>query len=236
MKTESKTGDETMKAESTTGDETAKTQKQVVIYLLADDYIEVEVQPLTMGDLCEIVGTDRKVADFVKQMPVAGLQPQEAGRSVISVLMLVEAITVQVRKQFAGIQCQCVLLGAEKLIVEWGGKKTALWWVTILKTACVSLIILTGSAFTIMTYDQDVDVAGVFGRIYQLFVGHVPTQPGILEAAYAFGVAAGILLFFNPFVSAAKRKAPSPVEIEMEKYESDIRDTIVKIDNRLNKR
>ena len=44
-----------MKAESTTGDETAKTQKQVVIYLLADEYIEVEVQPLTMGDLCEIV-------------------------------------------------------------------------------------------------------------------------------------------------------------------------------------
>ena len=174
-----------MKAESTTGDETAKTQKQVVIYLLADDYIEVEVQPLTMGDLCEIVGTDRKVADFAKQMPVTGLQPQETGRSVISVLMLVEAITVQVRKQFAGIQCQCVLLGAEQLIVEWGGKKTALWWVTILKTVCVSLIILTGSAFTIMTYDQDVDVAGVFGRIYQLFVGHVPTQPGILEAAYA---------------------------------------------------
>ena len=230
-----KTGDETMKAESTTGDETAKTQKQVVIYLLADDYIEVEVQPLTMGDLCEIVGTDRKVADFVKQMPVAGLQPQETGRSVISVLMLVEAITVQVRKQFAGIQCQCVLLGAEQLIVEWGGKKTAPWWVTILKTVCVSLIILTGSAFTIMTY-EDVDVAGVFGRIYQLFVGHVPTQPGILEAAYAFGVSAGILLFFNPFVSAVKRKAPSPVEIEMEKYESDIRDTIVKIDNRLNKR
>lgn len=124
MKTESKTGDETMKAESTTGDETAKTQKQVVIYLLADDYIEVEVQPLTMGDLCEIVGTDSKVADFVKQMPVTGLQPQETGRSVISVLMLVEAITVQVRKQFAGIQCQCVLLGAEQLIVEWGGKKT----------------------------------------------------------------------------------------------------------------
>ena len=120
MKTESKTGDETMKAESTTGDETAKTQKQVVIYLLADD-IEVEVQPLTMGDLCEIVGTDRKVADFAKQMPVTGLQPQETGRSVISVLMLVEAITVQVRKQFAGIQCQCVLLGAEKLIVEWCG-------------------------------------------------------------------------------------------------------------------
>jgi len=211
-------------------------QKQVVIYLLADDHIEAESQPLTMGDLCEIAGTDRKVADYVKQIQVTGLQQQKAGRSVISVLMLVEAITVQVQKHFEGIQCQCVLLGAEQLIIEWGGKKAAAWWMTILKTACVSLIILSGSAFTIMTYDQDVDVAGVFGRLYQLFLGYVPEQPGILEAAYAFGVAVGILLFFNPFVSAAKRKAPSPVEIEMEKYESDIRDTIVKIDNRLNKR
>lgn len=236
METESKTCDETMKKESTTGDETVKTQEQVVIYLLVDDHIEVEMQPLTMGDLCEIVGTDRKVADFVKQMPVTGLQSQKTGRSVISVLMLVEGITEQVQKQFAGIQCRCVLLGAEQLIIEWGGQKAAPGWVTILKTACVSLIILAGSAFTIMTYDQDVDVTGVFGRIYQLFVGYVPAQPGILEAAYAFGVAAGILLFFNPFVSAAKRKAPSPVEIEMEKYESDIRDTIVKMDNRLNKR
>ena len=100
----------------------------------------------------------------------------------------------------------------------------------------MSLIILAGSAFTIMTYDQDVDVAGVFGRLYRLFLGYVPGQPGVLEASYAFGVAAGILLFFNPFISSAKRKEPSPVEIEMEKYESDIRDTIVKIDNRLNKR
>ncbi len=211
-------------------------QRQVVIYLLADDHIEAEEKRLTVGDLCEIAGTDRQVSDFVRQMPVSGLKPQKKGRSVISVLMLVDEITEKVQKQFRGMQCRCELLGAEQLIIEWGGKKTASWWGTILKTTFVSLIILAGSAFTIMTYDQDVDVAGVFGRMYQLFLGYVPERPGILEAAYSFGVAAGILLFFNPFVSAAKRKEPSPVEIEMEKYESDIRDTIVKIDNRLNKR
>ena len=211
-------------------------REQVVIYLLADDHIEAENQPLTMGDLCEIVGTDRKIADFVKALPVNCLKKQTSGRSVISILMLVEEVTEQVQNHFTDRSCRCVLLGAEQLIIEWGVKKTAAWWVTILKTVCVSLIILAGSAFTIMTYDQDVDVAGVFGRLYQLFLGYVPAQPGILEVAYAFGVAVGILLFFNPFVSTAKRKAPSPVEIEMEKYESDIRDTIVKIDNRLNKR
>lgn len=220
------------------GDEEMETQKQnqVVIYLMADDHIEADMQALTMGDLCEIVGTDKIVSDFVKELPVSGLHPEKKGRSVISVLMLVDEITEKVQKQFKGLQCRCELLGAEQLIIEWGGKKTAPWWMTLLKTTFVSLIILAGSAFTIMTYDQDVDVAGVFGRLYQLFLGYVPGQPGVLEASYAFGVAAGILLFFNPFISSAKRKEPSPVEIEMEKYESDIRDTIVKIDNRLNKR
>lgn len=211
-------------------------KKQVVIYLLADDHIEVEKWPLTIEDLCEIVGTDRKISDFVKALPVTCLKQQTSGRSVISILMLVKEVIEQVQKKFTDITCQCELLGAEQLIIEWGAKKTANGWMTILKMVCVSMIIMAGSAFTIMTYDQDVDVAGVFGRIYQLLLGYVPVQPGILEAAYAFGVAVGILLFFNPFVSAAKRREPSPVEIEMEKYESDIRDTIVKIDNRLNKR
>lgn len=88
-----------MKAESTTGDETAKAQKQVVIYLLADDHIEVAVKPLTMGDLCEIVGTDRKVADFVKQMPVTGLQNIIYMREQEKALVIMRDITEGVRKQ-----------------------------------------------------------------------------------------------------------------------------------------
>lgn len=219
-----------------TGREKMAEKQTVMLYLLADDHIEAQQSLLMMGDLCEIVGTDRRVADFVKQLPVTCLNPQDSGRDVISVLMLVDEITSQVEENFADVRCQCQLLGAKQLIIEWHGKKKEARWQTILKILFVSLVILAGSAFTIMTYDQDVDVAGVFARIYQLFTGEIPDQPGILEVAYAFGVAVGILLFFNPFSSSIKRKEPSPIEIEMEKYESDIRDTIVKIFNRQNQK
>lgn len=211
-------------------------KRTVMLYLLADDHIEAQQYPLTMGDLCEIVGTDRQVADFVKKLSVACLKPQTSGRSVISVLMLVDEITAKVEENFTDMQCQCQLLGAEQLIVEWHGRKRESRWQTILKILFVSLVILAGSAFTIMTYDQDVDVAGVFARIYILLTGTIPEQPGILEAAYSLGVALGILLFFNPFSFSIQRKEPSPIEIEMEKYESDIRDTIVKIFNRQNQK
>ena len=59
-----------------------------------------------------------------------------------------------------------------------------------------------------MTYDQDVDVAGVFGRIYQLFVGHVPTQPGILEAAYAFWCGCRYSAVFNPLFRRQRERPP----------------------------
>lgn len=211
-------------------------KRTVVLYLLADDHIEAGTAPLTMGDLCEIVGTDRQVTDFVKKLPVMCIEQQKSGRSVLSVLMLVGEITVRVEEKFADVQCRCQLLGAEQLMVEWCAQPKEPAWQTILKIVSVSLIMLAGSAFTIMTYDQDVDVAGVFARIYQLLTGEVPAQPGILEAAYAFGVAVGIFLFFNPFSTSVKRKEPSPIEIEMEKYEADIRDTIVKISNRQNRK
>lgn len=207
-------------------------KKTVILYLLADDHIEAGTDLLTMGDLCEIVGTDRQVTDFVKKLPVTCIEQQKTGRSVLSVLMLVDEITVRVEENFADVQCRCQLLGAEQLMVEWCAQPKEPEWQTTLKIISVSLIMLAGSAFTIMTYDQDVDVAGVFARIYQLLTGEVPAQPGILEAAYAFGVAVGIFLFFNPFSTSIKRKEPSPIEIEMEKYEADIRDTIVKVFNR----
>lgn len=211
-------------------------KQTVILYLLADDHIEAGQEKLTMGDLCEIVGTDRQVTDFVKKLPVTCIERKKSGRTVMSVLMLVDEITVRVGEHFSDVQCQCQLLGAEQLIIEWGTQQKEAVWKTIIKIVCVSLIMLAGSAFTIMTYDQDVDVAGVFARIYQLLTGEIPAQPGILEAAYALGVAVGIFLFFNPFSTSVKRKEPSPIEIEMEKYEADIRDTIVKIFNRQNQK
>ena len=56
-------------------------------------------------------------------------------------------------------------LGETDFIVEYEPQKKEKKWLECLKTIVVAAIVLIGSAFTIMTFNEDVYVAGVFDRI-----------------------------------------------------------------------
>lgn len=202
---------------------------------MADAHIQNDKRSLCAGDICEIYCQNQAMRAWLRQLPIENIQENESGRLIISVLDLIETIHWQAEKKYPELHLQFENLGSGEVIIERRMPVRERKWLTCAKVGLAGLIIFAGSAFTIMTYDQDVDVTGVFAHIYQMVLGYVPEQPGVLEAAYAFGVAAGILLFFNPFTASKQRKEPSPVEIEMEKYESDIRDTIIKMNQRKNK-
>lgn len=203
----------------------------VVVYLMAEPHIQNDKNILCMNDICDILCQNRELQAYLQRLPVQGVQPDDNGRSILSVLDIIEAMLHAAGQRFPKLQLQCENLGAQQIIIERSLPKTKRW-IEWLKVGFSSLIVFLGAAFTIMTYNQDVDVTGVFGRIYELVLGDVTGQPWILEATYALGVAVGVILFFNPFTSSRQRKEPSPIEIEMEKYETDIQDTIVKLNQR----
>lgn len=204
----------------------------VVVYLMADGHIQNDKKQLFIKDICDIYCQNKELQAWLERLPVEGLQEDESGRVILSIMELIEQILQAAGQYVPKLRIHCENLGAVQVIIERRMPAQEKRWLTGLKVGFASLIIFAGSAFTIMTYDQDVDVTGVFAHIYQMVLGYVPEQPGVLEVAYAIGVAAGILLFFNPFTASRKRKEPSPIEIEMEKYESDIQDTIVKMADR----
>lgn len=203
-----------------------------VVYLMADNHIQNDREILRIGDVCTVFCQKKEVQIWLESLPIEGIQEDKRGRVILSVIDLIEQIFRAAGRDYPKLYLHCENLGAGQIIIERRTPVKEKCWLTVLKVGFASLIIFAGSAFTIMTYDQDVDVTGVFARIYQMVLGQVPEQPGVLEAGYALGVAAGILLFFNPLTASKKRKEPSPIEIEMEKYESDIRDTIVKMSSR----
>lgn len=208
------------------------TVETIVVYLMADTHIQNDKDTLRVGDICTVYCQKKEVQIWLEGLRLEGIQEDESGRVVLLVIDLIEKILLAAAHDYPELYLHCENLGAGQIIIERKLPVKEKCWLTVLKVGFASLIIFAGSAFTIMTYDQDVDVTGVFARIYEMILGHVPEQPGVLEAAYAFGVAAGILLFFNPFTATKRRKEPSPIEIEMEKYESDIQDTIVKMSGR----
>lgn len=56
---------------------------------------------------------------------------------------------------------------------------------------------LFGTGITVMGYNNDVDMAKVFGQLYRTFVGQKPDGPTFVELFYSIGLALGVFLFFN---------------------------------------
>lgn len=91
-----------------------------------------------------------------------------------------------------------------------------------IKVFFVSVIVLFGSAFAIMSFNEDVAVHDLFEKIYQIILGEQEKSNGMLEFGYAVGVSAGIILFFNHFGNKKIRNDPTPLEIKMWQYQQDV--------------
>ena len=48
----------------------------------------------------------------------------------------------------------------------------------------------------------------------------------VLERSYAFGLMAGILIFFNHIGKRRLTKDPTPIEVSMRNYEDDVNKTL----------
>jgi stage V sporulation protein AA len=99
----------------------------------------------------------------------------------------------------------------------------------ILKSACIGIVIFFGSGFSIMAFHNDIGIVDLFAQIYEQVVGTQPNGLGGLEIGYSLGLALGILVFFNHISLRKKENDPTPLQVEMSKYEQDVEDTIERI-------
>ena len=119
------------------------------------------------------------------------------------------------------------ILRIRDVIVTYENQKTPPMIWHLLKTAVVTVIIFCGSAFSIMAFNNDVDVSKLFGQIYELVIGKESNGFTILEIMYSVGLVVGILIFFNHFGKKRFTVDPTPMEVQMRLYENDIQTTLV---------
>ena len=96
-----------------------------------------------------------------------------------------------------------------------------------IKIVCLCIIVFFGSAFSIMAFNNDISIIDVFPRFYQQVMGKEPAGPGILEACYSIGLAVGITVFFNHIGVKKITHDPTPLQMEMRKYENDLDMTFI---------
>ena len=78
-----------------------------------------------------------------------------------------------------------------------------------------------------MGYNNDVDMAKVFGQLYRTFVGQKPDGPTFVELFYSIGLALGVFLFFNHVPGKKVTNEPTPIQVQMRLYERDVNQTFL---------
>ena len=139
---------------------------------------------------------------------------------VFSVLKIIELIG----QEFPNVEIQNI--GEKDFVLEYQPKQEAKW-IQYLKMAILSVLIFFGSAFTIMTFNNDVGVGEVFMDFYQQVTGMESNGFTVLEICYSIGLFLGIMVFFNHVGHKKITHDPTPIQVEMRTYEKDVDATFI---------
>ena len=193
------------------------------VYIKADRNVEVTKPSVTLGDVLKMECANTEMIPKLKTIKLLTFHhtdKKNQNRTAVSVLRVIELI----HEQYPNIDVQN--MGEQDFIVTYEEQQTAGGALHIIKAAVV-LISFIGAAFSIMAFNNDVDVTKMFGQIYQLITGTESNGFTILELTYSIGLIIGILTFFNHFGKKRFSVDPTPMEVEMRLYENDLQTTLI---------
>ena len=193
----------------------------MILYIKGDRDTEVTKPDVTLGDILSMECADKTVLPKIKTLRIIKFTKPGQQRCVISILRVIERI----HEEYPRLQIEN--MGETDIIVTYEDQKTPPKAWHIMKTAFVAAVTFFGAAFSIMAFNNDVDVTRLFSQIHELATGAESSGFTILEISYSVGLTVGILVFFNHFGKKKFTVDPTPMEIQMRLYENDIQTTLV---------
>ena len=195
--------------------------ESVTVYLKGDRNVEVTKRDVTLGDILEIECADKLLQSKIRVLKILRIREEKEQRFVISLLKIIDLI----HERYPKVEIRN--LGESDVIVTYENQKTPPMIWHLLKTAVVTVIIFCGSAFSIMAFNNDISVTDVFDKLYGQVTGTKADGVNELEVCYCIGLGLGIILFFNHVGRKKITPDPTPIQIEMRKYEKDVDTTFI---------
>ncbi|MCM2988733.1 stage V sporulation protein AA [Bacillus safensis] len=169
-------------------------------------------QLIYLEDIAQITGDEFAVQKLSK-MPVYHVSKKDRHIVVLDIMHVVKTI----KKTWPDIDIQTV--GGSEAIVEIDTGKRQLSPVLFV---FVWLLLFVGAALAIMNFHEDVSMRLVHIRLYEMITGKTVEHPYMLQIPYSFGLGFGMILFFNHVFKKRLNEEPSPLEVEMFKYQLDL--------------
>lgn len=197
------------------------------LYLKIETNTIVTDRHVKLSDIAKMECANPAIVRQLKQKKVYTFQDaidvkkQKNQMQVFSVLKIIELI----HEEYPNVDISNE--GESDFIVEYIPNPRKPKLLNAIKTAVLCVIIFFGSAFTIMAFNNDIGVTDVFSKFYYQVMGTAPEGVTELEICYCIGLALGILIFFNHVGKKKITHDPTPIQVEMRKYETDIDTTFI---------
>lgn len=196
------------------------------VYLKIGKSVEVDKNHVTLGDVAGIFSTKADIAAKVSTIKIVNMTGQKRKRYVISILPIIQ----EIHQMYPTVQVEN--LGEIDFVVEQKSDKNNQKVLEWIKTILVWAILFLGSAFAIMSFNNDVSIDKMFKDFYEKLVGSSSSGFTVLEISYSIGIFVGISVFYNHFGPHKLSTDPTPMEVEMRQYEDDINMTLVQNSDR----
>lgn len=191
------------------------------VYIKPELSCLVSHKKITVADVCQVYATEEKVVKQVRNVHLFQVSKvQEKNKISVSSLYVIRHIMDDVP------DVTVINLGEPDFVVEYLPPGPKVKWKEYVKAVAVGIVVFFGSAFTIMTFNEDANLSMIFARVYNSVSGN-PEGNGWLEVCYSLGLPLGIILFFNHFASAKLSNDPTPLQIQMRQYEQQEDTTII---------
>ncbi len=176
-------------------------------------------QDVYLQDITEIISD---VTDKLKHEKVFKIPLKIRKNYLVSVTDIIKII----KKKFPDYSV--INLGENDTIIDYSPvivKENK--FLKILRIIFVCIILFMGAATAIMSFHSDAQIPDVFKNYYKIFFGYELENPKIIAVPYSIGLAVGIIVFFNHLGNIKITRDPTPIEVEMSLYDTDIYNTLV---------
>ncbi len=193
-----------------------------IIYVKVAQNVPTRKRELMIGDVADLYSVNESIVQKLRDSHFYTLPMNPEKLTMFTIARLYQAI----HHVFPDITIEN--LGENDFIVEYETGKKPSKTTEYIKIVLVALIMFFGAAFTIMTFNEDVNVGGVFDKVHQMVTGKMRTEGGVLEISYAIGLPIGIIVFYNHFKRRNMKNDPTPIQVEMRTYEEQMNKAMIK--------
>lgn len=201
--------------------------QQEIVYLKIERNVLVKDRHVTLQDIASLESNDASVVRQLKQKKIhtfsegIGDKKPKKQQVVFCILKIVELI----HEEYPAILV--VNEGESDFVLEYDPNPSHnKWWEGIL-VMMLCVVTFFGAAFTIMAFNNDIGITDVFEKLYIQALGSAPDGVGELEVCYSIGLAVGIIVFFNHISKKKITPDPTPLQVQMRKYEQDVDTTFI---------